>query len=91
MGQTIVRIFIAIATLTSFTTILYAIGSVINGLVVWDYLTNFFIILQRLMSVFNFMWDMNVAYVIVGWVMVIDISYWVVLAALIVIRRFNKV
>lgn len=91
MWSILLRILIAVVSISLWTAMLAGLGVVINKIVIWQWLTDFFAILQRFMLVFNFMWDVPVTISIIGWIMLIDITYWVFLAGLIVIRRFNKV
>lgn len=79
-----------IALISIVIVILAALGNVIDEFLPWSALTNFFVILRHFSSIFNFMWDMDTTFVLVGYMLLIEVAVWAFRAGLTVVNYFRS-
>lgn len=69
---------------------LLALGYALNQVIPWIWLTYFFVILRRLLLLFDFMWDTNTLITLVAISFSVQVIIWSFKATMAVVAFFNE-
>ncbi len=79
-----IKILIKLAIFGIIITILTVFSNWINNLIIWEYLTQFFVFLRQIIRPMDWLWDFETSWTILGVALSIAIAYLPIKAALIV-------
>lgn len=86
--------FISIFKKVSITIIIVSaillLGTAINSLVPWIWLTYFFVIIQHLLNLFGWLYDMPTLIKLIGYSYLILGAYWIYRGTMIFVKLFEK-
>jgi len=71
-----INILKQIALVSVVLLILFGLGTTVNAIIPWIWLTHFFTILRSTMGMFDFIWDIDTLFTLVGLVFAVEIAYW---------------
>jgi len=74
MFETLLKYFIRFGLFTATLSALFILGAVVNSIVPWIWLTNFFVIMRRLLSVFNWILAIDQLIIILGLSLTLKVS-----------------
>jgi len=69
---------------------LLILGTAINAIIPWSWLTNLFIIIRKTTIIFDFMWDMDTLFTLVAISLSIQVALWLYRATVVVVNFFNE-
>lgn len=82
----VVRVLLVGVTITA----LVLLGDVVSKLVIWDWLTQFFVIMRKTIGILNFMIDTDVLFKLVEYSFILSVAYWGFKAAVWIVKFFNE-
>lgn len=85
----LIKIFKNIGILSLIIAGLGILGTTINRIIPWQWLTNFFIIIRNLLKSIDFIIDTNTLIVLIGSSLSITIAYWTYKGTMFVISKFR--
>lgn len=90
MSSSLITILKKVGLIGSILTALTLLGSSLNVLIPWDWLTYFFVIIRSLVYLFDFMNDTGTMLTIFGLWLSVSIAVWVFRSRFVIIRYLKN-
>lgn len=89
MGEQTIKILKNVGLIGLIIGGLSVLGNVINSIIPWGWLTNFFIIIRNLLALIDYFIDTNTLITLIGLRLSIEIAYWSYKAIIWVVSFFK--